>query len=85
MHTFDADKAAHLDAVLDDYNENKSGDMESAVKDILTDLMHVCGREGFDFNEVLESSRMMFDGEVFELNAGDPLAQEDGESGPEPV
>lgn len=83
MHTFNPDKADRLDFVLEEYVENISGDTESAVKDILTDLLHVCSREGFDFNEVLESSRMTFDGEVFDLNAGDPLETEEGELGPE--
>lgn len=44
--------------------EPEEGGPYTAVKDLLCDLMHFCGREKIDFEDALEGARDLYDGEV---------------------
>ena len=39
-------------------------DRETAVKDLLTNLMHLCEQDGLDFDKLVESAKMNFQAEI---------------------
>jgi hypothetical protein len=61
--------------------------LDTAIGDLLGDLMHLCDRESLDFNEMVEKGRHYYEGETsarcskckrtFDLENGDG-AQNDG-------
>lgn len=44
-------------------NHNKCSD-KGAIRDILTDMMHICREQGIDFDERLEGAREVYAEEV---------------------
>ncbi len=45
------------------------GALQSAVRDVLTDIMHICVDNGFDIKDVLSSSQEVFEEEVEKCGA----------------
>jgi hypothetical protein len=39
-------------------------ELDSAMGDLLANLMHLCAKKGLDFNDLLDTGRMHFDAEV---------------------
>lgn len=39
---------------------------EDDLKDMLTDLMHLCNRDGVDFDDILRTARMNYEAEIEE-------------------
>ena len=63
------DRSARIDKLLEYYATECKGDAyadESDAQDIITDIMHWCHSEGWNFDEYLETARMNFDAEIEE-------------------
>jgi hypothetical protein len=58
-HTMRVAKAQNC---LENYDEPET---HYSVIDLLTDLMHLCKEEGYNFEECLQSAKMHFEHETF--------------------
>ncbi len=50
--------------VVNKYKKSDGTDDQSAVRDILTDLLHFCEKNNLDFNKLVEHAMEVFDQEV---------------------
>lgn len=50
----------------DDPSEMDSGDLENAICDLITDLLHLADQQGFDADEVLRSATFHYEAEKYE-------------------
>ena len=44
----------------------QADDLETTIKDLFCNLMHLCNQENFEFNTLLEGARMHFEAEIEE-------------------
>jgi hypothetical protein len=61
--------------------------LDTAIGDMLGDLMHLCDQESFDFNELIEKGRHYYEGETdstckkckrtFDVESGDGTQNDD--------
>jgi len=54
------DRAEWAAVALDTFIKHTRTDAQSAVQDLVTDLMHLCDRSGLDFEAELERARRMY-------------------------
>lgn len=55
-----------LFAFANESGQNMSDGEPVIIQDLLTDLMHLCRRQGYDFREILDIAERRFTEEVFE-------------------
>jgi hypothetical protein len=58
------DRAARAAQILDAYDAFEAGDSETAIRDLLTDLMHHCRIEKIDFSIEYRSAQEAYNSEV---------------------
>ena len=83
----------HLRSFLDDYyiNDPRMGSphISAAIRDLLSDVMHLCDKEGIEFENRVEVAKEVYNEEK-EVDTGDVIAyynlsSEDWDSTPKPV
>jgi uncharacterized protein (UPF0335 family) len=54
----------HIQAFIERYEKLTGSEGRSSVRDMLTDLMHLCDARGFDFDEALDGAREVYEQEI---------------------